>query len=165
MMVRERKPPRQECQARISQDSIIVECGRCPGEGSLGNGRCLQAFLDAVPPQASFEQVVLRRSVEIRYQRGAVMLLKGAADVIWEYGQLYRDRSRACHKCAFRPSAVARRLVLSRWGNVHVTLRRPGRRACAACAGLTQELVQELERRLRILESRALAETLIAKDG
>lgn len=152
------------CHPQLRGKALVVDCGTCPGPGSLGDGPCLQAFLSAVPAHASFQHVVLRRLVEVRYQAGASSLLKGAADLVREFEDLHPPHRRRCGRCPNRPAAAAQRAALARWGYPSPPPLPPRGRKCANCVVLSQRVAAEVEDRLRAMESKALAEALITKE-
>jgi hypothetical protein len=153
------------CRQQLRGKTLVVDCSACLGSGSLGDGRCLQAFLQAVPAHVTFQQVALRRLVEIRYQPGAALLLKGAADLLQEFEELHQPRSRPCRKCACRPAAAALRAALTRWGYPSPLPARPRGRKCASCAEIAHSVALEVDERLRAIESKALADMLITREG
>ncbi|MFZ4526783.1 MAG: hypothetical protein ACOYOE_14965 [Chlorobium sp.] len=152
------------CHQQLRGQALVVDCGGCAGAGSLGDAHCLQAFFTAVPAHASFQHVVLRRLVEVRYQAGATSLLKGAADLVREFEDLHPSRSRRCARCPSRPAAAAQRAVLARWGYPSPLPLAPRGKKCANCVASSQKIAAEVEDRLHAIESKALAETLIAKE-
>lgn len=162
---RKEASPKLRCLPQVRGHSLVIDCASCAGEGSLGDVRCLQEFLSKAPSHSEFVHIMLRRQVEVRYQPAASHLLIGAAELIREIDSIHPSKRRSCSRCDFRPGAVARRVILSKWGYHLSTRRRPRGKRCGSCAGLSADLVREVEDRLQDLESKSLVEAMISKDG
>jgi hypothetical protein len=153
------------CRPQVRAGILVVDCAACKGEGSLGDARCLQAFLCAVPPHETFAGIILRRQIEVRYQPAASTLLRGAAEMVREFRGIYPSTRRSCARCDFRPEAVVLRAILSNWGFHSATRKRPARKRCSSCPGCSGDMADAVEGRLRALEAKAMASIMITKDG